>query len=368
MTARVLAYADDPGAANYLAPLVPGLRAVGLDVRMLVAPQLAEYVMARSMEAGVRSRQSGPDELLAGIDLLLVGTSEDADCFGLRLTVAARERGIASVGAVDMAVNAANRFRGGSDDPLRFAPDCLVVPDEATRGAYEALGFPARVIAVCGHPHFDAVRTRRRAFELRNREEMRRGAFPDVPAGRPIWLFLAEGVDRLDPTVSFRSPDYSLVGRGDSEFRTVIVLEEILDAAAALAPRPWIVLRLHPKSDLADFAPVLSEVGMISQGCDPLPLLWAADLTVGATTMLLQEAYLLGVPHLSVLPRASERAWLGTLAMGLTAAFFRREDLAKALDAGLDSFRPHSDHLPCDAVQVVAEMVLRLALPKRGYF
>ncbi len=357
MTVDILVYADDPGAANYLAPVVPALREAGLKARMLVAPMLVDYVAARSMEAEERHLQSTPDDLLSGIDLLLVGTSEDADCFGLCLTVAARERGIPSVGAVDMAVNAANRFRGGSDNPLQFVPDFLIVPDESTRVAYETLGFPASSISVCGHPHFDAVRDRRKVFEGQDRKEIRREAFSDAPADRPIWLFLAEGVDRLDPSVTFRSPDYTLTGRGDSDFRSVVVLQEILDTTADLAPRPWIVLRLHPKCEERDFAPILSEVGMVSAGGDPLPLLWAADLTIGMTTMLLQEAYLLGIPHFAVLPRESERQWLGTLATGLTPAVCLRADLRAFLSKEPKAFLPREDRLPHGAVEQAVGVV-----------
>lgn len=353
----ILLYADDPGAANYLAPLPPTLEVSGLRSRFVINPALSSYAADRNMACVTRSPTTEPEDLLSDVRLLVVGTSENPSCFGHRLTDAARRLGTPSLGVVDMEVNAARRFRGLSEDPLHHAPDFLAVTDKGSRDAFVGLGFPSDRIAVCGHPHYDRVRLRRAGFEAQDREALRRSLFPEAPPGRPIWMFLAEGVDQLNPSVSFRTDDYTLHGRGDTDFRAAIVLEEILDAAAALSPRPWIVLRLHPKNRLEEFDVCRAEVDAVSSGGDPLPMVWVADLVIGMTTMLLLEAYLLGQRHLAVLPRASEKSWLATLANGSTPFVCTRADLALCLASGSTASDQSEDHLPHDAEKLLVDCI-----------
>ncbi len=362
----ILLYADDPGAANYLAPLSSALEFRGMSSRFVIDPALATYAADRKMVCVARPPTAEPEELLSGVQLLVIGTSEAPSCFGHQLTAAARRLGSQSLGVVDMEVNAARRFRGLSEDPLRHAPDFLAVTDKVSRDAFVGLGFPADRIAVCGHPHYDHVRLRRADFEAQDRKALRRSLFPDAPAGQPIWMFLAEGVDQLNPAVSRRSSDYTLHGRGDTDFRAAIVLEEILDAVGGLSPRPWIVLRLHPKNRLEEFEVCRAEVDTVSSGGDPLPMVWAADFVIGMTTMLLLETYLLGRPHVAVLPRASEKSWLTTLANGSTPFVCTRPELIRHLANSHAVSAQAEDHLPYDAERLLTDCVRRILASHEG--
>lgn len=347
----ILLHADDPGGANFIAPLSERLLKEGIASRFQIAPGLTEYAADRGMKCLTHDRMSGTGRTLAGVKLLLVGSSEDPDCVAHELVDAARAAGIPSLGVVDMKVNADRRFRGRGNDPLGHAPDWLAVTDAAAALAYSSLGYPRDRLLVVGHPHYDQVRAQSRKFEAQDRAHLHKSAYPSAPQGRPVWLFLAEGVDQLNPSVSFRGPDYTLHGRGKNDFRSVIVLEELLDAAAALSPVPWIVLRLHPKNRAEDFIDLVPELGMVSQGGDPLPLVWAADFVFGMTTMLLLETYLLGRPHLSILPRCSERAWLPTIEDGLTGSVCSRDELKRILASGCAGFAAGEDRLPSGAVE-----------------
>jgi len=356
----LLLYADDPGAANYLAPLPAALSAAGFLVEFLVAPALARYAADRHIACKVRNETSPPEALLARSDGLVIGTSEDPRCFGHSLIATARRMGIPSLAVIDMEVNAAGRFRGESEDPLLHAPDFLAVPDSSCRDAYAKLGFPESRMMVCGHPHYDLVRARREELLTQDRRVIRQAVFPQAPTDRPIWLFLAEAIDQLNPAISYRSPDYTLSGRGGSDFRTAIVLEEVLDAAAVFYPKPYVVLRLHPKNLPEDFTAYANELGETSETGDPLPLVWAADLVIGMTTMLLLETYLLRRPHLAVLPRAVERNWLVTTATGLTPVASTRDELHYLVQTLSQSteITPHPDEnsvLPRNAVSILVE-------------
>lgn len=345
----ILLYADDPGGCNYLAPLAKALAGRAESHVLLVASSLQKYAADRGMNVQVRPVDSSAQALLNGVDLLIVGTSEDPMCFAHELVTEARQASVPSLGVIDMNVNADRRFRADTSDPLAFAPDWLAVSDALAAESFRRLGFPPERVLVCGHPHFDEVRARRANLSTQERGALRVRVFGDDPADRPIWVFLAEGVDQLSPAESHRSAQYTLTGRGTSDFRGAIVLQEVLDAARDIQPRPWVVLRLHPKSRDADFASVAGEIDLVSREGDPLPLIGVADLVIGMSTMLLVEAYLLGCAHLSVLPRTCERQWLFTLESGMTHVVFTRESLRKALTQDAAAMVPIKDELPSGA-------------------
>ncbi|MBI4533563.1 MAG: hypothetical protein HY711_06410, partial [Candidatus Melainabacteria bacterium] len=312
MTPDVLIYAEDPGAANFVVQLPGKLKELGVKT-LLLADGLAEKVFhERGIAYEIAPRDKGVHEILAFYSpkLLLVGTSENKVSMGLALIDAAKQLGIVSVGFIDMSVNASERFCGTSVNPLKHAPHWLLVPDSESQQCYVKLGYPVENIVVSGHPHFDYVQEKRLQLKLVDKEQLGQKVFPDAPSGRLVVVFVAEPLSSLNLAASRYVPEYTFTGRGKSEGRTFIVLEEVLDALAAVEPKPFIVVRLHPKNKLEDFEQYKDEVDAFSYGQDPLEVVWAADVVVGMSSMLLAESVLLGKPTLAVLPRDSERKWL----------------------------------------------------------
>jgi hypothetical protein len=359
----VLICAEDPGACNFLAPLPERLRADGLSSAVVAHPRVAAYLQSRGATFTTPDPSIDAEAVLLRYTpgALVSGTSEFADCLGLRLISVARRRGVPSIAVVDMAANASRRFRGQSDDPLRHAPDRLAVCDQGTADAFAALGFlPAR-ISLCGHPHFDVIRARRAVLEGEDRAALRRTLFTGA-GDRKVIVFVAESVDQLDPSFSRRSAAYSLAGRGNAEFRTAIILEELLDAALLLPERPYVVVRLHPKNSEGEFEAFRDEIDQMSADGDPVPLIWAADAVVGMTSMLLVEAYLLGRPTLSVLPRREEAALIVTTASGLTQVATTRAEVRAGLVSLLERpaapvVRAAADGLPVGALDRLMDLV-----------
>ena len=356
----ILLYADDPGGCNYLAPLAKALAGRGKSYAFWIAASLQRFAADRGINAQVHPAQGSTQSLLSGVDFLIVGTSEDPMCFAHELVTEARQASVPSLGVVDMNVNADLRFRADTNNPLAFAPDWLAVSDSMTEESFIRLGFPSERILVCGHPHFDEVRARRANLSIQERRALRAQAFGDGPVDRPVWVFLAEGVDQLNSSESHRNSQYTLTGRWTSDFRSAIVLQEVLDVACDMQPRPWLVLRLHPKSREADFDSVAGELDQVSREGDPLPLISAADLVIGMSTMLLIEAYLLGCAHLSVLPRSCEREWLYTLKQGLTTVVSTREALRELLKQGTDVLTPKKDELPTGATNQLISFIQKI--------
>ena len=340
MRRRALLFAEDPGAANYCLGLPEALAARGIDSVLAAAGEAVRYLKDRDVTA----QRLGDDarEALRGLrpNLVAAGTAENPHTLGLRLIAEARRIGTPSVGLVDSLANAAFRFRGPGRDPLGYAPDHLVVPDENTGTAYRDLGYPSENITVCGHPHYDRMVRRSAELAREGREAIRRTVLPRAPLDRPVVVFAAELSCGLDPGQYRKSAAYTLQGAGAATGRTEIVMEELLMASEKLARRPYLVLRLHPKNDVADFGPLAGEFDALSAGGDPSRLVYASDLVVGMTSMLLAEAALMGVPTLSVVPREAERAWLPSVVSDAIRCAWSREGVERALAGMLDGTPP----------------------------
>ncbi len=115
------------------------------------------------------------------------------------------------MGVVDAYGNAAHRFRGRTGNPLAYAPDWLIVPDIWTQQAYIELGYDAARIAVCGHPHYDAVRAESKRLVQVGHENLCCKWFPDAQPEQKVIVFVAEISTGLDPSQFQRSEEYTLV-------------------------------------------------------------------------------------------------------------------------------------------------------------
>lgn len=311
MTApMILIYVEDPGAANMVLGLCDALRRQGVQPRLVTGGAAPAYLQARGETPEILAPATSPASLLEGAAALAVGTAEDPDTPAFALITEAKRQGVPTIGLIDGPANAAHRFRGRSDAPLTYLTDWLLVTDEMVRAAYIPLGVDVGRIRVAGNPAFDRLRDVGNALAAKGRGPLRREVFPSLPNDGPLILFLTEHSDGLDPAQFQRSPDFSLHGRGGTDGRTEIVLEELLDAAAHVAPAAHVALRLHPKTPASLYAAYDDEIAAISAGGSAYPALYAADLVVGLSTALLGEAVVLGVPVLSILPRKSDAQWL----------------------------------------------------------
>jgi len=284
------------------------LAAAGLSIDLWAAGDACEHLAARAT-----SFNDASDGLPApnGAQLVAIGTSESPDSDGFVLAARARAGGVTTVGLVDSLANTATRFQGTTNDPLAHLPDHLVVTDECTRMAFINLGVAPARISVAMNPVLQHARARGEVLAQTNRDERRLSLFGTEAS--PVILFLTEISSGLDPDAFRRSKSYTMTGRGNSDARTDIVLETLLDSVRTLTPRPRVVLRLHPKENPDSYSAYAEEIYSVSVGGDPLEICEAADLVVGMTTTLLAETRQLGQRVMSMVPREKERDWLSDL-------------------------------------------------------
>jgi hypothetical protein len=336
----LLIYVEDPGAANFIAQIPQTLVAHGVDCTLLTDGLATSYLQNRGVCGREVKAGDSAEKLIKELkpQLVLVGTSENPKSLGLKLISQAKKEGVPTVGVIDLEVNADRRFAGESNSPMQHAPDWVLVPDASAKSAYESLGFDPTHVLACGHPHYDYVREIGSKLQTK-REALRKQVLEADGHTRdtvPIIVFVAEPASQMNPELSLRSAEYTLQGRGDSDKRTEIVLQELLDALGrsgeCKGAQPFLVLRLHPKNKEEEFTAYKKEINSISTDGDPLELVAAADLVVGMSSMLLQEAALMGMQTLSVLPRSAEKNWLPAIKLGVIPAVTTREELQQALD------------------------------------
>jgi hypothetical protein len=321
-TADYLVFVEDPGAANCIAPVLVGLEQQGRTLAVVAVGLARESLTRRHLTRLLQEDSLTPSSLLDQCQprVLIVGTAENPATPALDLVAEARRRAIATVGIVDAGMNAEMRFRGLGQSSVSHLPDWVVVPDEWTRDAFVRAGASRERTVVCGNAHADYVRQVARGFADRDRIALRRGRVPGAADGQKVVIFASEGSARRDPVGQYAHPFDGCTLRPEvtRTGRTEILLEAFLQVVQTIEPRPYVVLRVHPKDDVEDYRAFGGDLDQFDAEPDPLPLVLCADLVVGATSMLLQEAAWLGCPTLSIVPCDEQREWLPMARTGVT--------------------------------------------------
>lgn len=337
---------EDPGAANMVKDLPQAL--LDLDVRcdLHALNSAYTYLMTRQHFCNPWSLEENfARDLLTRLkpDLVIVGSSDNPQSPVFELIELARAAKIPTVGVVDMRMNAAKRFSGGTDKPLAYMPDRLVVTDEATKKDFIELGLSPSKIAVLGNPQFDYIYKNALACKKeKSKAAWKEELFPES-TGRGLFVFIAEPASTVNPQLTTKNKHYTLAGTSQSESRCQIVMEEFLLAIKNMPTekRPYLVLRLHPRNKVEDFPQtLLKDFDSISQHQVPIKLLCAADLVAGMTSMMLLEAAICDTPTLSIVPIKQEGDWLPTVAAGATTLVSTREELTDFFSQPLPTKSP----------------------------
>ena len=231
--------------------------------------------------------------------LVLVGTSEDKHAAAHDLVAACRAAHVPTLGFVDGPANIERRFRGRGDASACFRARCGA-------GAGGILARPAHRRRIPAGAGFHRRRTRTsRASRARSAgstpsavARFARRLFPACPAGRPVLVFLAERSGGLDAeSIRFAVRHIRSPAVAATPAAPISCWKKCWMRSATLSPRPFVVLRLHPKNDPQEFAAYGTEIDQVSRAEPALDVVYAADAVVGLTTILLSEAAFLGRPR-----------------------------------------------------------------------
>ena len=323
MKIDILIHVEDPGAVNFLTGILETCSELGLNI-VTIAQGIAEKKFEHHPSFYSIETENAYNLLKKfNPSVVLIGTSENPNSFGLLLIEQANILNIYSIGLVDMYCNFDNRFRGKSDEALKYCPNEIFVPDRNTKNQFLKLGVRKEALTIVGNPAYQNAINFRKKLEISLGNKTKTSNLQK----NPNLLFIAEGWDRLNPNASKVNDNYSLHGSGASDFRTVIVIEELMASLKRASLSFDTTLRLHPNSKRNDFMPIAQTFDNLSKGGDVYELCLNFDLIVGMTSMLVLEAALLGIPTLAILPDASEKSWMPNLDFGPTKCVSTRPEL-----------------------------------------
>jgi hypothetical protein len=332
-----LIFAEDPGAANFLSALPNSLAKVGETSRLFACGHAAnvferDSIPFERIQPPLSELNSFARQLIESVGPVTVvcGTAENPDSLGLYLLSEANKLGLNTVGVVDMAVNAGRRFRGRTDRAFEYAPKHLLVPDEATKEAFRQIGY-ADSIHVVGYPQYDFVREIAASLTLSHDRSLLSQKYVEIDPARPVITFVAEPASIMSPELSTRNQNYRFSGVSNTNFRTLIVLEEVIRALEEVKSAAQLIVRLHPKSAPEDFEPYRQSIVALSQSDGAFELLSCSDLVIGMTTMLIQESVWMGRCTLSICPERDDEARLPVLKNNLIPIAKNRRELVTLL-------------------------------------
>jgi hypothetical protein len=335
---RWLFFVEDPGALNYFIPIVDYVVEKGIPFVLVANATALDYFRAASIPVLSQREFVLCD---AEYSIGLVGTSEDAGSFGLEIIEMLKNSGVQVASIVDSGINSEYRFRGDSNEPLRFAPDYLFVPDKHTRNLFISLGVESQRISVVGYPIPERIEMLKKRSKKMARDLIRLS----LPSGRPMITFISEISGGLNNEQYQLSNEYTMRGYNGYKARTHIVIEEIFSSVKKCSKRldtvdPFMAIRLHPKETGLDLSEYPCSFDFMSQApSDAYDLINASDLVIGMTSMLLSEAFWLGARCLSVVPRREERDWLPTVASGEIPCVYHRSELDIQMERFLSTYR-----------------------------
>ncbi len=243
------------------------------------------------------------------------------------LHAACKELNIPSVGAIDGPGSPSFRYRGDSNDPFTHAPNYILVSDDFTKNLYVNEGYKKTNIIVVGHPSYNVIKQKKLKFDKKGCYYFRKKYFPYFDESKPILIFLSELSSGLNKSDFIKSSNYTLEGRGKSQDRTRIVLEEVIEVVKKFKNKPYLVLRLHPKENESFYSSYKNDVDLMIKDRFPHETVYAANAVIGMTTFLIMEAALLGKPTLSIVPRKLEKSWLISAEIGLTPCIYEKKNL-----------------------------------------
>lgn len=358
-----LIFVEDPGAANFVLGLSAALSDRGVKCRLFARETAVNFLRQRGEHVELIANDMTAEALMDKdfYSAVVVGTSVNPKSLSFDLIAAAKRRGIPSIGIVDAIVGPHFRFMGMSDDPLKHAPDTLLVPNDPTRITFENLGMPSDRLMVVGSPVVDAAAQAAELLAGNSFDEKRAAIFGEGCSDRQILVFISERSDGPDSTEYMKSAEYVLEGWGYTKERTKIVLEEVLYALSSLSPRPALMVRLHPREDAADYANYIEMIDGFTQGNDPYEEIYFSDGIVGLSSTLLVEAAAMGVPVLSILPREKECDWVPQMDGIEITTVTKHSEIPIALTSMLKEERqPPFNQQKSKSIDVIADRLARI--------
>ena len=276
--ARLVFAAHDPGGALMIAAASGSILNAGHNISYIGAGAAIE-VWRR---AGYEVLETGPDgcicEIIKGpCDALITGTGFGD--FERNCWLWAKSVSCPAMAVIDAWTGFPRRFEGA--DGFLF-PDIIGVIDNEMAVQLSQLIDPKTQIVEIGQPHL-RVQTQKLTKERLGKK---------VSEEKPTWVFFSEPI----------LEDFGPIQRGFDQFKIFEDLVAVFENGFSLN----LILKPHPREcserwfAYCQNTHISKEVSMHFSDAPAEKLLLEADVVIGMTSMVLLEAYLLGIPIVSI--------------------------------------------------------------------
>lgn len=313
---KILLFSRDPGGANTIFPLVGPLEKKGYAV-LLYGKDMALKIYHDHGLSGLNINdfisECDREEIESWIriispDFIITGTSA-YDFTEKHIWHTAKKMNIPSFAILDSWINYGLRFskytifesaRYDKNNQHPFLPDKIMVMDEYAKGEMIKEGFDGSRIAVTGHPYFEDLLKMRINFQHKDSRRLRSEL--GINATDFLITFASEPI-----SITYKEEDGSGLYWGYDE-KTILadILKSLKQIASVCANKITLLVKLHPKEDLAHYASHIEKTGtdkinvLFNKETDALKLILSSDLICGMFSMFLTEAAILGKPVISV--------------------------------------------------------------------
>ncbi|MDP3729532.1 MAG: hypothetical protein Q8R26_02145 [bacterium] len=217
---------------------------------------------------------------------------------------------------------------GGRDIPLYNKSRAMLVFDECSKERLVKAGFSRERIVVTGNPTMDTM------VVLREKKSALRKQYRKVFGVSDDTFVIAYPITNdFDHEKEVGNKDPEWIGFYEEE-----ALEDILlfiqsmrecrqkDIRVILRQKPW-----YKKKQLTRIIERYGKFVLLDASENHLDFLFASDVVIGTTTLMLESSAFLGIPTVSYLPKLTRPDPKFSNSIGLTMPIYKKEDLLSCL-------------------------------------
>ncbi len=283
---KILFFAEDPGAANYLSALYTILKN-DFVIHFFAINTAYDFLI----QQGYNIKKYEKDKIKnLDIDLFLFGTTSAKEKKWEVIFKFLKKKNVRTIGAIDAIISSDFRFL---DENL--LPDYIIVPDKEILDEYRPKLLNCKFI-LSGHLQWEEILKNREKLHSK-RKKFQNKYFSNLEKDSKKIFFISEP----PPPIENKYFPENFVGNGDTNERTNICFQEIKKVLDKLNISYHLIYKLHPKDDLNNYKKFKSMVyEFVLDTSENFGRMIASDLVIGMTSNLLFQSFLLGIPTISV--------------------------------------------------------------------
>jgi hypothetical protein len=315
---KVFIYAEDPGAANFLLPIIYKLNKLKIKTKVFAESQ-AKLIFKKNF---INCNKISKKKInFSTAKIILIGTSENKKSLLRKIVEEGKKKYIPVFGIVDAAMNLQERFFINKKNRFIYLPDYLFVNDDYTKDQYIKIGIDRSRIYNFGSPHYQNIKNIYLNLKKNKKSKTRIKINNNINNKNfKIYSFVSEGLYKT---------------QGSKKTRTERVLEQFIKIKKKIKNHPYLIFKPHPKDKKKDYKKYLKYFDAIFLKGNSIDLIHISDAIIGLTSMVMTEAVILGKPTFAIICDRKEKDWLPALrnnlleSVPLNNLFFNYKKLIK---------------------------------------